>query len=116
MRPRASRSWQHDGKDYPEMNPISSISSVSAPQPLAAAAPPPDAAPGGPSFQEFLADSIRRLEATEAAACAVHTSASGRTDPQVWLAAERAAQGLRLAEQLGQRVAATIDELKEIRV
>ncbi|MBL9122145.1 MAG: hypothetical protein JNG90_00845 [Planctomycetaceae bacterium] len=98
------------------MNPINSISSVSGLQPLAAAAPRPVEPAGGPSFQEFLAESIRRLEATEASARTAPLATAGRADPQSWLAAERAAQGLRLAEQLGQRVAATIDELKEIRV
>lgn len=81
------------------MNPIGSIQATPNVLELSAARGPQPAA--GPSFKDYFADAMRRLQDTSAA-----------TQAQ----AEQAALTLRLAEQVGQRVVATIDEIKQIRV
>lgn len=102
-----------------DMNSIGSIQAVRAGLPVSAAAPrgPVDAA--GPSFKDCLTDSLRRLADTSAAAKqpTAGADAGGASNAsQVLAAGQQAEQTLWLAQRVGDRLVAAVDELKQIRV
>ena len=104
------------------MNPIGSIQSTQSVLGVSvSAARRPDES-AGPSFQDYFAQSLRRLQEADASAQPAATAVpenlrtEHRSEAKLLAEAEHAALTLRLVEQVGNRVAATIDELKQIRV
>ena len=97
------------------MNPIGSIQATQNVLELSAARRPEAAA--GPSFKDYFAESMRRLQGADASAqSAAAAPTANRVDAKTMAEAEQAALTLRLVEQVGNRLAATIDEIKQIRV
>lgn len=99
------------------MNSIGSIQAMQNVPGVAASAARRVDDSAGPSFQEIFAKSMRRLqEANASPQSAATLQPENRAAVKLLAEAEQAALTLRLVEQVGNRVAATIDELKQIRV
>ncbi len=99
------------------MNPVGSIQATSNVLGVSASAARRVDDSAGPSFQQYFDESLRRLQdASTSAQSASAGQIEARGEAKLLAEAEQAALTLRLVEQVGNRVAATIDELKQIRV
>jgi len=96
------------------MNPISSIQATPHVLDMAGARRPEAAS--GPSFKDYFDESMRRLQGADASAQSAAAPTVTRVDTKLLAEVEQAALTMRLVEQVGNRVAATIDEIKQIRV
>ncbi|MBI3838470.1 MAG: flagellar hook-basal body complex protein FliE [Planctomycetia bacterium] len=73
---------------------------------------------GGPSFEELLANSVRQLNSTrQQTNAAVENFSIGAENPtEVLTAIEQADSAYQTATQIGNRLVAAYDEIKDLRI
>jgi flagellar hook-basal body complex protein FliE len=100
------------------MQPIQRLSVLPLPHVVRAANGLPAGSAGGPSFKDVLADSLGRLGAApqQAPGAAGNSVSGGENAMNMLLATQRADSTMQSALQVGNRLAAAYDEIKNLRI